>query len=469
MENDYLYGLTVQGIQSYIFSTNKLKEIIGASEIIEQLCTTWFDEFIKVNELKGKKYLNAAGNIRFKSDRETIQKIFTEYHEFLLKNASGVPFSQAVVKITGSDSEAIYCLDKKLNAQRNSPIYAFDLGIMIRSKARRTGDAATFKKDAEGDFTDINTGLKFTNADSKALETKTKVENVSYPSEFSEIAKEGKHSWLALVHIDGNGMGNRINDIINSEKENIFEELKTFSESIGKSTIEAYQCAIKAIIPLVDENYSKNKPIELPMRPIILGGDDLTVIIRADLALKFTEVFLNEFEKNTETKLGKDKGLTACAGIAFVKEKFPFHYSAHLAEELCGFAKDSGNRQASCLQFHRVQDSFIDTYKEIINRELTTEENTPFVFQNGPYYLDKSKGVSIESLIEDYKLLQNEDAPKNGMREWIDAKFNNPLMTETLMSRLITKAGDKSKYKDILNNTKAFMDYHTLLAINIQI
>jgi len=36
MAYNYLYGLTVQGIQSYIFATNKLKEIVGTSEIIEQ-------------------------------------------------------------------------------------------------------------------------------------------------------------------------------------------------------------------------------------------------------------------------------------------------------------------------------------------------------------------------------------------------------------------------------------------------
>ena len=37
-----------------------------------------------------------------------------------------------------------------------------------------------------------------------------------------------------------------------------------------------------------------------PIRPIILGGDDLTVIIRADLAIPFTECFLREFEQNTK-------------------------------------------------------------------------------------------------------------------------------------------------------------------------
>ncbi|MCF6168924.1 hypothetical protein [Lutibacter sp.] len=46
----------MQGIQSYIFATNKLKQIIGASEIIEQLCTTWFDDFLDEKELTGIKY-----------------------------------------------------------------------------------------------------------------------------------------------------------------------------------------------------------------------------------------------------------------------------------------------------------------------------------------------------------------------------------------------------------------------------
>ena len=33
----YLYGASIQGIQEYIFTTNDLQEIIGASEIIDSL------------------------------------------------------------------------------------------------------------------------------------------------------------------------------------------------------------------------------------------------------------------------------------------------------------------------------------------------------------------------------------------------------------------------------------------------
>ncbi len=73
----YLYGFTIQGIQNYIFNTNKLKEIIGASEIIEKICT----ELFQVNCPNfNEKYLllNAAGNIRYIFSNKDDVKIFSE-------------------------------------------------------------------------------------------------------------------------------------------------------------------------------------------------------------------------------------------------------------------------------------------------------------------------------------------------------------------------------------------------------
>ena len=62
----------------------------------------------------------------------------------------------------------------------------------------------------------------------------------------------------------------------------------------------------------------------MDIREVILGGDDLTVICNANNALEFTRKFLANFEK--ETKDLGDGGLTACAGIAYCNEKYPFHY-----------------------------------------------------------------------------------------------------------------------------------------------
>lgn len=52
MNEKWLYGTSVQGIQGYIFQTNKLKDVIGVSELVKDLCETNF-----------KKEFVLAGNV----------------------------------------------------------------------------------------------------------------------------------------------------------------------------------------------------------------------------------------------------------------------------------------------------------------------------------------------------------------------------------------------------------------------
>ena len=52
MNEKWLYGASVQGIQGYIFQTIKLKAVIGASELVKDLRETNF-----------KKELVLAGNV----------------------------------------------------------------------------------------------------------------------------------------------------------------------------------------------------------------------------------------------------------------------------------------------------------------------------------------------------------------------------------------------------------------------
>ncbi|HIP34174.1 MAG TPA: hypothetical protein EYG89_05585 [Bacteroidia bacterium] len=465
MEKNYLYGLTVQGIQSYIFATNKLKEIIGASEIIEQLCTTWFYDFLTKEECKGSiRHLNAAGNIRFETDKSTAQRIFRDYHSILLEKAPGVPFSQAVVEIeTDKEKEALEKLDKLLNAERNIP-NQLDLGIMSRRKARRTGNAASLLKDADKELTDFSTGEKFENADKEAIKTKTDLD-YSFPLEFKDLTKGGKDSWLALIHIDGNNMGNRINNIKDYSTD-ILTDLKEFSVNIEKATIKAFNDATHKIANSISvkENDTNNT---LPMRPIVLGGDDVTLIIRADLAIPFVEEFLTVFEEETnrltvfKEKAKFTEGLTACAGIAFIKEKFPFHYSSHLAEELSTHAKNKSGREASCLSFHQVSDSFIDDYNEIIKRELTTIHK--FKFNVEAYYL-KGKNT-IKELNDTIDSLQSKDTPTNDIRNFVDILFHGEKSEIENKRKAFHKKNTNNNYTKIIENEKYFIDYLTLLSL----
>ena len=98
----YLYGASVQGIQSFIFQTNKLKEIVGASELVEQICTNEFDAFCEEKGIKlfpDDFIIKVAGNIKylFQSD-DDCKQVIKEFPKHIANLAPGITISQAVVQ-----------------------------------------------------------------------------------------------------------------------------------------------------------------------------------------------------------------------------------------------------------------------------------------------------------------------------------------------------------------------------------
>lgn len=450
----HLYGFTVQGIQSYIFQTNNLREIIGASEIVEAVCTTWFSDFCKKNGIKGESIQQAAGNIKFFAEEKDAESIFKDFGDCVRQNAPGLPFSQAVVKDLDFDA-----LDSALSAQRNIPLQDFDIGHMARQMAKSTGDMAVsmdsiknenyLKKRNSIDRTNLAKFNKSSIADESLREKAGILNRKALVDDFEEMASEGKHSWLALIHIDGNGMGNHIGDLIKIYKDDSVARaiaIREFAENISKSTNEAFKKAYEEIFGQFGED-------KIPFRPLILGGDDVTLILRAEFAIPFIQVFLNEYEIESEKNTGRK--FTACAGIAFVKAKFPFHYTTELAEELCKAAKESCNRQKSGFVFHKVLDSFISNYEELVDRELTLPDSTKI--SKGFYGIN-----DIPELLEKTQKLKAEKGLKNAMRQWLDLKMNSS--PEAI---LIQKRAEK-KYKNNFSKYKSehYADYLTLLAVS---
>ncbi len=470
-KHTHLYGLTVTGIQPYIFQSNRLIEIIGGSEIVEQLCTTLFRQFISQanSVISGDIIRTAAGNIRFLTNKVDAERLYCEYPEFLEQYISGVSFSQAVVEYIGDYKAAKEKLDIALASQRNVPLYSSDANIIARARAPRTGGAALYyhKWDKKMDKPDDeyfdailhakhyaerynpknskNKQHRNTTLDHKASIPEAYA-SYSYPTEFSHISTGGSKSWLAVVHADGNGMGKRLKELEQKYAgDGLAEKLKVFSKKIEQATLGAYNKALKTVVldeqvlescaDVKDPNEKGDKYLHI--RPLVMGGDDFTFIIRADLAIKFTTVYLDAFEKESATLLEELKleGLTACAGIAFVKEKFPFHYAAHLAEDLCRYAKDKTERKASAFQFHLVRDSFLEDYEGIVEREIKS-------FEYGPYLIGGNDNSSIQCPTEKelqghLDLLNREDAPVNGIREWLATSFTDLNMANELKRRIL--------------------------------
>ena len=450
----YLYGASVQGIQSFIFSTNKLKDIVGASELVEQICTSFFEEF----EKNGEPIVKAAGGIKYIfNNEEDCRDAVLRFPNKVIEAAPGITISQAV-EIMEDDNDferAVNALEAKLLAQRNKPLGSTTIGLMAMERSRQTGLPAI--KVEKKDFLDEGVVKKremtIEGKVVKELAIKESgnknLDDSVIPYNISDLAD--KNNWIAIIHIDGNGLGNIIPKIGTDNK-----KLNEFSTKLDEATTQAAQAAYKDAVR--SAYYNPMNSDVIPIRAIVLNGDDHTLICNAGIAIDYVKSFLINFEIQTKEKvghlitdiLGQDH-LTACAGIAYVKASYPFHYGYDLAEKLCGIAKNESNRKHSCLFFHKVQSSFVEDFKEIERKELTTVNNHSLKF--GPYFKDdKDDKIGGYWTIEELQkrvdqLASNKDgnATKSDIRQWLTLMHTDPGAAAQWVKRVDAISNEKQK------------------------
>lgn len=468
----YIYGASVQGIQSFIFQTNKLKEIVGASELVEDICRKLFKEmllkhniaFVEENLLVG-----AAGSIKYIFEsKEDCEKIVKTFPKTVMEKADGITISQAVVQ-DGIYEDAIQELERRLRIQRNKHITISDnLGWMVTETARRTGGVGInySKQDVldKGQIQKLEAHKKANHRLIKDILESNKLIAAEFPFDISDIIKgQENQSWVAVIHVDGNSLGKKLIKMGKKLDKSIANRaFKDFSTRLDKATKEAAKYTFETVVLKI---IKKEGLIKIPFRPVLLGGDDFTAIIRGDIALEFTQSFLKAFEAvsksvftdfdakyNIDETLFSD-GLTSCAGIAYIKANYPFHYGIKLAENLCQVAKNGSksindNHSPSSLMFHKVQASFIESFEDIVKKELTGVDNV--FFNHGPYFINPQEGFdTVDALQRMIKELNYSSAPKSGLRNWLsELRYDAEKANQTLerIASLNSKSDLNKKY-----------------------
>jgi hypothetical protein len=409
----YLYGASVQGIQGFIFETNELKSIIGASEIIEN-----------INTKIAKKYskhiiVNAAGNIKLLfNDKAECEELVRTFIKEEKQNAFGITISQAVEAFDKGDlKNAFNRLEKKLTEARNQPEIPLDLSINIIELASKTAKPMVEnKKD------------KATLQKEEAYEKKYKDKK-----EFSQIAKlKNTKSKIAIIHADGNGLGAMIASMANNTSSD--DEVATMYKEFSQNLKEATESAI---------DDAKKDVANLKLRQVIVGGDDLTVICDANSALEFTYKYLESFEKRSK-EIFKNEGLTACAGIAFCNHKYPFHYAVNLAESLCKESKTHSKKlnkklAPSSLMFHNIQSSSFTDFQDYIESELTLrpKEHKAIYLNYGPYFIAPQDEYSmVRDFLNLAQALRVKGSPMTRLRDWLSILGEDFDMAQQRLTRI---------------------------------
>jgi hypothetical protein len=146
--------------------------------------------------------------------------------------------------------------------------------------------------------------------------------------DFSQIAA---NKYLAVIHMDGNGVGQRSMEHSKSIKEEDFISRQAAMEKFFFGMRSAMRAAVASALKEQFEDAPGH------YRLLMLGGDDVLIVCRADRALPLVTSVARELGGYA---LADDNSpLTIGAGVAIGKPKLPFHRLHELAEQLASSAK----------------------------------------------------------------------------------------------------------------------------------
>lgn len=411
------------GKQNYIFSSNRLRENIGASFLLSQATKGWVketlvkigvpanhqEEPIESSDLKAELIYAGGGNalILFKSRTTAFE--FTEIlSKRVLIEAPGVNLLVAHAEFDWDKEKILFSLVEKLKSnqierQKYERIHSAPLlGLGVTASCGstqlpavgRSKELIDYKEDEEAD------GYLISNETKQKLKAVGKANNelqeffkdvvdkniFPFPYRTDHLGRSiGESSYAAIVHADGNGMGNRFKEYGNDKKNRDYIiAMREFSKSVDQAGINALKDVVKVITQSIQEQkvigrlgeFHLNAKNYLPFRPLVYGGDDITFICEGRLGLDLAALFLKKFE---EREVADGKPLTACAGVCVVKTHYPFARAYEISEDLCkkakGFVKDERKNYSidyfSAIDWHLAASGLFGSMSEIREREYT--------------------------------------------------------------------------------------------------
>lgn len=149
------------------------------------------------------------------------------------------------------------------------------------------------------------------------------------------VTRKGEESLLAVVYIDGNNMGAKVQNVLGTETsyDQCVKKLRETSEFIQKNYVED---RIKDIDQMLEEKEKKGKK-KAGKRLVVFAGDEINLICNARDAYDIAKTYL----KGLHQVSWKDstEPCSACAGIAIFHSHAPYAQAYKIVEECCESGK----------------------------------------------------------------------------------------------------------------------------------
>jgi hypothetical protein len=466
-----LLALDTTGIQDYIFGTNRLAEQIGASELVARATGEWAFRFlprpnnsraagggppdldpnlrIEDGALAAEVLYAGGGNlVALFREPAAARAYLGQLSRRVICEASGLHLV-AATRSFAWEGEALAVAVGSLLAtlaerKRASPASYPLLGLGVSAACQSTGLPAVgvFAPGGadSGDsprLASAETLAKLAPPVREAAQERLRAalalgDEWVVPQRTDELGRtEGTESHVAVIHADGNGMGRRLRAIAArypspAANRRYIEAVRAFSNALTSAARDAQRDVVQRLISWLRARPSGDpfaraalavpgQPgrARLPLRPLIFGGDDLTLLADARLGLALAVEYLRRFEA-----LGKnlpEGAATAAAGIAFVRTHYPLARAYQLAGELTKSAKrfrrdlqDQGRASdVSTLDWHVALGGLAGDLKEIRRREYQAPDGwltaRPVTLTRLPFGSTASSWPTVEAGIRAFQ------------------------------------------------------------------
>ncbi len=405
--------------QEYIYRTNKIREIAGASKLLANvyrilihetrlnICDSWREDTIRKKPFRKEEFLEngfdgtviyeGGGNlyVLFK-DQETYIKANRVFSHILLERSYSISIITAFVETTDNfnqDRANLYLAKEK---SKKLGVHSVLCNVLPFTQTDRLSYMPLSTTDGKG----------------KKLTTEAKLKRKAYFDYFSQsdelstekldslVEEKGNDSILAVIYIDGNDMGNKIKNC--TEGKNDYAEcvmaLREFSLHTNEYFVDRPIAAIERCLRKKNEEDAEliaSHPYKIhKYRIIVSGGDEITIICRGSDALDIIKAYFDELSGTPE--LSPNTPNTSCAGIALFHSHAPFADVYEIAESCCEMGKKESHKPGN-------NDNYIDFH--YCHSGITNELDAIRKKQENEYTLRPYNRITFDEFIRIGRIL----------------------------------------------------------------
>ncbi|QQS46593.1 MAG: hypothetical protein IPM66_22285 [Acidobacteriota bacterium] len=398
----YLIVGDVDQIQSYVFASSRLRAIRGASALLENTIKNFKEA--KEEADPNARFLRWRGGqvvIEFcAGGPDEAQSLCDELEEVLNRQSHGTAHITTTF-VDYDDTKFRECLKetfRRIHDEKDAHhSFAMASSALLTSPynhrcnylpAQSASDYTSYEEDEEGRYVSLAADVRLAAVmrkgkaefDQELLQKMNPDSDEYYlPYKLDDLFRNREGGYMGFIAADGNSIGQML-EVIPCAK--LYKE---FSEEIYDLTLEAIAQAAKRVgitssKKIIHGTVKGEKRRYLPLIPVIVAGDDMSIIVQADDALRFAQELCENFaslsngdaiqqviklfcidpdhqvaaiqlypdcfdihgqpKPDNDEVWGKQR-LTLSIGVAIAKRKFPISVYRRLAGELRDEAKKS--------------------------------------------------------------------------------------------------------------------------------